>query len=194
MTYETIKVSDDLRIRIERDTDAESPAEWDNVGNITYRKGCRYVLGTEEVSEDRYHDIIQGIEDGSLIGLPVYAYVHGGATIRAGRAFNDPWDSGRSGVVYCTKAKAIKEFGKKIATQAVIEKTLKSLECEVEAFDMWLTGDVYGYIIERSSGDEWLHVDSCWGCFGLDYCIEIAKEAAAQCTEEVGDVHEARTH
>lgn len=188
MTYETIQVSDDLRIRIEQDTDAESPGTWDNVGEIAYCSS-RETLGTENVSRDRLDEISRGIRDGSLIGLPVYAYVHSGATIRAGKPFTCQWDSGQSGFVYTTKAKAIREFGKKIATHAVIERTLERLKGEVETFDQWLTGDVYGYVVERRVMGGWDQVDSCWGFFGLDYCIEEAKSVAAHyATEElVGD-------
>lgn len=46
---------------------------------------------------------------------------------------------------------------------------------EVETYDQYLTGDVYGYVIESEDGTV---DDSCWGFFGLDHCIGEAKEAA----------------
>lgn len=45
-------------------------------------------------------------------------------------------------------------------------------------FDEWntyLDGDVYGFVVEDAEGEE-LH--SCWGFYGLDYCIGEAREAA----------------
>lgn len=52
------------------------------------------------------------------------------------------------------------------------EKYLKS---EVETYDQYLTGDVYGYVIEDKEGEE---LDSCWGFYGEEYCLEEAKSIA----------------
>lgn len=178
-TVDTIDINPTLRIRIEQDTDPESPGEWDNVGKIAYRSS-RETLGTENVSSERLDEISAGIRDGSLIGLPVYAFVHSGSTI-ATTPFNCPWDSGQSGFVYCTKEKAIKEFGKKVFTAEVREQALKCLQGEVEAFAQYLEGDIYGVIVERvirdKDGDETdtETLDSCWGFYGLDYAREEAK-------------------
>lgn len=179
---ETINLSPTLRVRIEYDRDPQSPPEWDQLGKIAYTSD-RYTLGTERVSRDRAHEIQEGIESGELIGLPVYAYVHGAATIRAGNGnpFSCPWDSGQSGFVYCEKAKAIKEFGKKILTKRIRENVLKCLRNEVEAYDQYLTGDCYGIIVERVIRDEGGDIEdteelaSCWGFYGLDYAREEAK-------------------
>ena len=189
-TVKTIDISPTLRIRIEYDTESESPANWDNVGQITYRKGARNVLGTEAVDMDRFEEIELGIKNGTLIGLPVYAYVHSGATI-ATTPFSCPWDSGRSGWVYCTREAAVKEFGKKICTAAVRQSALKRMEGEVDTFDQYLRGEVYGYIVERVERDEddeelgSERLDSCWGWYGLDYCIEQGRSAAERYKEEV---------
>lgn len=182
-TVETIDINPSLRVRIEPDQDADSPAEWDNVGQIAYLAKSRYFLGTEKVSVDRMHEIDEGIESGKLIGLPVYAYVHSGSTI-ATKPFSCAWDSGRSGWVYCTREKAIAEFGKKLLTKKVREAALKCLQGEVETFAQYLEGDVYGYIVERVIRDEdgeeidTEELDSCWGMYGLDYAKEQGKAQA----------------
>lgn len=44
-----------------------------------------------------------------------------------------------------------------------------------EEWNTYLSGDVYGFVVEDSEGEE-LH--SCWGFYGLDYCIEEARSAA----------------
>lgn len=182
-TVKTIDITPTMRVRIEFDTDAESPAEWDNVGQITYRNTSRYVLGTEAIDGDQFQDIGVGILDGRLIGLPVYAMVHGGASIST-TAYNCPWDSGRSGWVYCTKERAIAEFGKKILSATAKEKALSCLRGEVETFSQYLAGEVYGYIVERAVVGGWEVLDSSWGCYGLDYAINEGREAAAHYTEE----------
>lgn len=178
-SVETIDITPTLRVRIEQDTDAQSPEDWCNLGQIAYSSSRKY-LGTENVSRERLMEISKGIEDGSLIGMPVYAFVHGGSTIRT-YPFNCPWDSGQSGFVYCTKEKAIKEFGKKVLTVKAREMALKCLNLEVEAFNQYLEGDVYGVIVERVKRDEdgdevdTEELDSCWGFYGLDYAREEAK-------------------
>lgn len=196
-SVDVIDINPTLRARIEVDNDAESPAEWENLGQIAYCSS-RETLGTENVSRERMHDISQGIADGSLIGLPVYAYVHSGVTIRT-TAFTDPWDSGHSGYVYCTKEKAIAEFGKKILTPKAKEQALKCLKGEVETFDQYLTSDVYGVIVERvirdEDGDEidTQELESCWGFFGLDYAREEAKRMGDdQAEQDIEDAAKAK--
>lgn len=165
-------------LRILTDDSPDSPADWDNLGQIAYCSD-RYTLGTEHVSRDRLDEIAAGIEDGSLIGLPVYAYVHSGATISTS-PFSCPWDSGQCGFVYCTAAKGLEEFGTKRdrlnaaegkfrkGTGSLRAKALKCLIGEVKTFDQYLRGDVYGYTITDKDGDV---VDSCWGYYGIE-CAE----------------------
>lgn len=172
----TIQIDDRVSILIKYDTDSESPASWDNLGQITYNARSRYVLGTEGVSNDRFDEIERKVMSGEYIGIPVYAYVHGGSTIRAARSnpFTCQWDSGRSGWAYCTKDAALQEYGNKIVTKAVREKALKCLISEVETFDMYLRGEVYGFEVVVD-GEV---VDSCWGIYGLDEAEAEARQSA----------------
>jgi hypothetical protein len=117
--------------------------------------------------------IARGIDDGTLIGTEVYAFVHGGSTI-ATTPFSCPWDSGQSGFAVVPKDRAIKEFGKKVLTKRIRENVMKVIEAEVREFATFLGGDVYGIIIERLVGDEWEECESCWGFYGLDYAKEEA--------------------
>jgi len=176
------------KVVVEYDPEPSSPTEWDNVGEIAYSSD-RYCIGTENVSREQLREIGAGIENGSLIGLPVYTYIHSGVTIRAGSGFSCRWDSGQSGWVYCTKEKAIKEFGKKICTAKVKEHALRCLKAEVETFDQYLTGQVYGYRVLDAEGDG---AASCWGFYGdsedclkegvsaAQYLIAAAEEEAAE--------------
>lgn len=176
-SVETQTFEHGITARIEYDTDVQPPHEdMDMVGRIAYLARSREVLGSEEVSLDRMDEIAEGIRDGSLVGLPVYAYVHGGSTIRTS-PFNDPWDSGQTGFVYCTKERAVAECGS-------AEAALKCLEGEVSTFDDYLRGNVYGYVVEDADGN---HLDSCWGFYGLDYCREQAHDAARSFVQERAD-------
>lgn len=94
--------------------------------------------------------------------LPLYLYDHSGITISTGR-FSCPWDSGQVGFIYMTKAEIDEHF------DGDAEKAKACLQSEVEEYDQYLTGDVYGCVIEDDNGD---NIESCWGFFGLEYAIE----------------------
>ena len=152
-----------MRGVIEYDPDPR-PYDGDTVGKIAYLKRSRYTLGTEVVERERMDEIRDGIGSGKYIGLPIFAYVHDGATIRAGVSFSCPWDSGQSGFVYCEREAALKEFTSE-------EDVIKCLQSEVKIFDAYLTGKVYGYRLLDKDGEE---LESCWGFYGddeIDYML-----------------------
>lgn len=174
-----------LRVCIEYETDPMSPADWDNFGKIAYCSS-RETLGTERVSRDRLQQIAEGIAKGDLIGMPVYAYVHSGATIRCGQRLRDgtfipgnpfscPWDSGQSGYVYVSKDAALKEFSRQKISPNLRNKIIKMLAAEVETFDMYLTGDVYSVCTYQKVDGEWDLIDSLGSVYGLEYARDEAK-------------------
>jgi hypothetical protein len=59
----------------------------------------------------------------------------------------------------------MKAFEQKEWTKELEDKVIKCLEQEVETYDQYLTGDVYGFVVYDEDGQE---VDSCWGFFGDD--------------------------
>jgi len=102
----------------------------------------------------------------SVISLPLYLYDHSGLSMSTG-TFSCQWDSGQVGFIYVTVDKLLKQFGKKELTQDLIEQAKKILDNEVKTYDQFLSGEVYGYVIEDANGE---NIDSCWGFFGYDYC------------------------
>lgn len=164
-------------VKIYIDPDPESPAEWDNLGDIVYLSRARYILGYRGVSREEM-DAIRDRKD--VIRLPVYAYVHSGSAITADPArinsypFNCPWDGGQSGFVYVTLDAVRKEYGVKRITRKVRAQVVQVLIAEVETFSEYLQGEVYGYSVENPDGSD---CDSCWGFYGLDYCEKSAREA-----------------
>lgn len=108
------------------------------------------------------------------VRLPLYLYDHSGITLRT-RPFPDPWDSGQVGWIYVSMDKARENWpGHDDAeVRELAEKVLRS---EVAEYDQHLTGDVWGYVVEKEDGEE---LASCWGCFGLQYAREAAMEEAA---------------
>ena len=55
-----------------------------------------------------------------------------------------------------------------------LEPARKCLQSEVNEFDQYLAGDVWGYVIADDDGNQ---IDSCWGFFGHEYCLAEARSA-----------------
>jgi len=172
MSYEAIETIEHagMVIEIHRDHDPESPREWCNLGTMICNHR-RYNLGDVKGNGD---DVPEG-----AITLPLYLYDHSGITISTS-PFSCTCDSGMVGMIYCTREKAIKEFGGKILTKKIREKVIKCLMNEVEVYDQYLQGDVYGYVIKDEEGNE---LESCWGFFGMDHVKEEAKSQAEHCAK-----------
>jgi len=159
------------QIEVIQDNDVcESPRDWDNLGTmVCFHRG--YNLGDKHSFDDSY-DFIEFAKEEKPIMLPLYLYDHSGITMRTS-SFSCPWDSGQVGMIYVDKDKVKKEWGWKRLTQARREKIYKILEQEVETYDDFLTGNVWGYNVEFEDDS-----DSCWGFFGdTDYMITEAKSA-----------------
>jgi hypothetical protein len=97
--------------------------------------------------------------------LPLYLYDHSGITMNT-TGFSCSWDSGQVGYIYVSKKRAMAELGLKTFGKRGYEKTVKALRQEVETYDQYLTGDVYGFQLEDKDGDV---IDSCWGFYGSDF-------------------------
>lgn len=166
------------KIRIEPDGDPQNP-RGDDDGNIG-KMICfhrRYDLGDKH--DYRHEDYggweameaaIREKEEVAVI-LPLYLYDHSGITINT-TGFSCGWDSGQVGFIFVSKAKLREFYLKKRLTASFLEKVKEWLRDEVKTYDQYLTGDVYGYVIEDSDGNE---MDSCWGFYGEESCLEEAQ-------------------
>lgn len=174
-----------LKVRIVKDIDPESPREWDNLGTMVcaHRKyrlgdenGMREALDLiyEHLSDKQLNDLefdarhVPDIEraleaTGQTIMLPLYLYDHSGITMKCS-PFGCPWDSGKVGFIFVSKAKARSEYDWKLLNKLRTDKLLKHLEGEVETYDQYLRGDIWGFEV-LENGDV---SDSCWGFFGND--------------------------
>lgn len=175
------------RLRIENDPDPQSPGEWDcGVFLITTRnryfhpeepKGwslerCRVLAGGKPEEGD---DPPSDEEKARYKVFPLYAYIHSGVALSLGRhgQFSDRWDSGMIGFVVVD----VEETG--------TPDPEKLAEGSVEEWNQYLSGDVWGYVVERvetcSLGHEHVteQADSCWGIYGEDYCREEGERALA---------------
>lgn len=157
--YKSKTLDNGYTVKVVQDTDPESPRNWCNAGTVALVDRCRYDFGDERLSHDEIHAITN---DPSTIVLPIYMYDHSGITINT-TGFSCGWDSGQVGIIYISRKVAIKEWGNKICTASVVQKAREYLKGEIETLDQYITGSVYGYIVEDPDGEE---IDSCWGFYG----------------------------
>ena len=184
-----LEISPTEFVEVTQDTDPISPADWDNIGEIVYSNSSRYTLGTKAVSQDTLKDIARQIAIGTLIGLPVYAYIHGDVKIRAADSnpFSCPWDSGQSGFVYAPREQVFREYGGKRLTKRIREAAKNLLRQEVETFSQYLEGDVW-VITHWKDGEV---EDCCGGYYGYDYAVQVAKALAAQVKDQTTELEPA---
>ena len=151
-------------IRIEHDDDGPNPyTDYDHFGTF-YHWHRRGFFGEDySHKQSELKALLDAlIEDGG-VAVPVWLYEHSGQTIRAGDAnpFTCPWDSGQVGFWCAAKQQIDEEFG------GDTEKAIKCIKGEVSTMDDYITGNCYGYVIEKDGE----HQDSCWGFLG-DYNAE----------------------
>ncbi len=193
MSLEIAHLSPTLRVRVELDPYPANPRDdFDNIGEIAYPKRSRYTLGSQAVDDAEMDAIRKGIERGTLVGMPVFAYIHSGVVLKA--TSNNPfpdqrWDSGQSGYVYCTREKALQEWGRggNRMTPKIKLDTLNYLAATVDEFSAYLSGDVYGFVVERVDPDngDVEELESCWGFVGcISDCLSEGCAAAESYMDE----------
>lgn len=172
MTIETINLSDTVRVRIEADADAVNPLHKEDLVKVAYLRSSRHLLGNEPLDHDGLDAIKRGIESGALIGLPVFAYIHGGVTLKATTTnpFHCRWDSGQCGFAYVERSKALHEWGGQRLSKRVRESAYSYIRGTVDEFTQYLNGDVFGFVVETLEDGEWVERESGWGYYGQDYC------------------------
>lgn len=135
-----------------------------NLGVMVCRHG-RYVLGDNDDINDSDCRSWSDVKDlilekhKPIVILPLYLYDHSGITINT-TGFGCDWDSMQVGWIYTTES-LCDEFG---INPEDIETISEYLVSEVEIYDDYITGNVYGFRIE----DE-LVEDSCTGFYGYDH-------------------------
>lgn len=154
----------------------------ENLGTIAY-KHSKYVLGDEVIDDPidwledklsvnhlgRYtNERLQELEElffRKYVGQRLYIYDHSGITIST-KPFDCRFDSGQFGYIYTTKEKIRNLLGVKNVTQKIRKRVHKFLEAEVDEFDTYLRGDVYGFEIRDENNEL---IDSCYGFYGVNW-------------------------
>ena len=123
----------------------------------------------------------------AYVVLPVYLRDHSGLSIST-HSFNDPWDSGQTGIIFASIDKIREEYGVETITPEIRQKAEDLLRGEVEQYDAYLNGECYGYELYKS-GEV---VDSCWGFTGAfdKACEDIADYLPDGCRGMIKDLSE----
>ena len=160
-------------ISIYADDCPENPIkEWEILGKYScwhkkYDLGnCSDFAAPEEVRE-------YAAKTQSML-FPLFMYEHSGICLSLSNShypFNDRWDAGQLGYVLVDRQEALEKLGKKRLSKKLRERIAEIIEAEVETYNSYLSGEIYGYVIEKDGKQ----VDSCWGYYGLDTVEEEAR-------------------
>lgn len=165
-----------VKVEIYPDGSPESPREWDNFGlMVCFHRG--YVLGDPVGVLDGYQfndpqsftDWLR-VNEADYFALPLYLYDHSGlsmSTRMEATWWHKHWDAGQVGYIIVSREDARTNWGWKRISKKREVQVYKYLRAEVEVYDQWLRGDVYGFMAScEKCGEE---LDSCWGFFGSDW-------------------------
>lgn len=164
----------DYTLKIVLDEDPMNPRDWDNLGKMVMFHN-RYNLPNEcdetYSVESAQEFLAENHKD--IFWFPIYMLDHSGVSVST-RSFNDPWDSGCVGFIFVEKSDVRKEWKVQRISQKIKDIVSKNLIGEVETYDDYLTGNVYGYQILDSDGN---CVDSCYGFYGKKWAEEEGNSA-----------------
>jgi len=161
------------KIEIFADEHCENPIQaWDMLGEY-FCWHRRYNLSNSDRFETPEEVINYAQKTNSLL-FNLYMYEHSGIALSLTNShypFSDHWDAGQFGFILVDRQKALKDFGKKRLTKQLKQKIYNIIEGEVETYNQYLAGDVYGYLVSRDNQT----IDSCWGFYGQSDCLNEAK-------------------
>lgn len=141
----------------------------------------------DEHESDDWQDVYKELQNTDLVLIKqINLYDHSGITIStsSGYPYNDRWDSCCVGFIYVTKKTIFKECGG-ITEENWKDRADEYLEGEVQTYDQYLRGDIYGYVLTKKvihqekcphcgevikEYEDEEEVDSCWGFYGD--CLE----------------------
>lgn len=164
------------KIRIIQDVDALNPRESDDyLMGIMLCFHKRYELGDKTYLKSDQFGSWGEIEDyltkeeKAILVHPLYLYDHSGLRMKIGSfqgllpQGHAEFDSGQVGFIYTTKQRIKDMYSIKRLTKKQLDRADKELIGEVSTYDDYLSGQVWGFVIEDEDEE---HVESCWGFYG----------------------------
>jgi len=172
---------DGLTVKIFRDNDATSPADWSYDGLFLIGNHRDFYVKPPGV-KDRHWDVESVMEQYAKTHriYPIEAYIHGGVALylRGKCMIDRQWDVSQVGAVFVSK----KEWRYE-------KKAFKAAEALIKGWNQYLSGDVYNYVIKDEDGD---HLDSCSGFYGEEHVREEATAVAKSLAKDIRTKKQAR--
>ena len=162
------------KVTIEPDEDVESPSEYQDKHAFITATSNRYfevegphgetasTIGENLAEWEKTHHVYKL---NALIHSGVYLSI-----VSDLKEYYMGFDSGQIGFLLITR------------DVSEVPHPDKYAEGMVETWNQYLSGDVWGYIIEDGEGNE---IDSCWGLYGSDYAEKEAFAAVPNTPPEV---------
>ena len=124
--------------------------EYEHLG-VIYYNSLRYTLGDEIKSAEEVRKICR---DADIVSFPVYAQIHGDVSLSLA-PYNDPFDSGGSGIYCVERSKLEKELGEPYDKNNPehVKRIERIIQSELEEFTNYLNGNVYTVTIYEKTGD-----------------------------------------
>jgi len=168
------------KINIYQDTDTSDPEEWSEGECFITAYHRDFTVTNKLFSKEDCIAIARGEQKAKgYYTARIEAYIHGSVTLALSHEGDFPdrrWDVSQLGLVFVKRMKGT-------WTNEQARKVAKAL---LESWNQYLSGEVYGYMIETPDGDE---EGGCWGYYGdpeKSGLIESAKD-------EIDDMIEADT-
>lgn len=153
--------------------------DWDNLTEF-HVKSSRYFLGEHEhrTNEDLFETVKEAKEQGDMV-FPLFAYIHSGIVLSLA-SFDGKlpqghaeFDSGQCGFVIVRKDTMMENFKKDFSTEEARQHAYDIAKSDVETFNAYLCGSVYGYVVSRQGEED--HRDSCWGYYEIEEAMAEAQ-------------------
>ncbi len=178
-------------INIYYDETPESPRKWSNLGTF-YTAHRRYRPEKDFNAHFDFNNVCDN-RPGNLresflrnyIALNLFLYDHSGLSISSG-PFLCRWDSRWFGIVAVSVEQVKKEYGWKVLTQSRRKKIEEYLQNEIDTYNEYLHGEVYGFQVTPEDDDTEI-LDSCWGFFGDKGINQIKSECQAYIDDKIAE-------
>ena len=151
----------------------ESPREWDNLGTMICFHS-RYNLGDKHGFTKE--ELIEYINRKDVIALPLYLYDHSGLRIYTANGLRSShWDTSMVGYMVVDYDTIRQNYNRQRITTKLRLDVIKCLKGEIETYDLYLRGEVFGFEINKHEicpcckQEITDNIESVWGFYGTDF-------------------------
>lgn len=159
---------DGLTVKIIQDQDATNPQEDHDTGLFLVANHRDFYVPEpgEKRVPNTFDELVERYGKTHWI-IPIEAYIHGDVRLalsHEGNFVDRQWDVSQVGAIFAAKSE-----------WRLRKKARKVAENYVETWNQYLSGDVWGVVVEDESGNE---LDACWGFYGSEYAEQEGKSMA----------------